>query len=145
MQCSKSDVCKTMRGVKRTTRAAHALPVASKYFLCALLALASVFFSCSKKSDDVIQFDNSEPLALAPDVTWAVVLDPYAAYRDTTSWDSRVVSYCRKGDILQVTGSATIKGSGTWYKFNSGWLPESAVRLYDNRFRAETAAKQLVE
>lgn len=126
-----------MSSIKRT------MFVISKCILCALLA--SVFFSCSKKSDDVIQFDNSEPLALAPDITWAVVLDPYAAYRNTTSWDSHVVNYCRKGDILQVTGRATINGSGTWYKFDSGWLPESAVRLYSNRFRAETAAKQLTE
>jgi hypothetical protein len=98
---------------------------------------------CSGRSGKEIQFDKSEPLALAPDVSWAVVLDPYAGFRRETAWSAEVVSYCRKGDILQVLGETTVKESGNWYEFKNGWLQESAVTIYNNRLKAETAAARL--
>ena len=106
-------------------------------------AVIASFISCTKKSAETIPLDTSEPLALAPDISWAVVLDPYAAYRLTSSWDSATAGYCRKGDILQVTGKAAVKENGIWYKFKDGWLPESAVTIYSNRYRAESAAGKL--
>ena len=110
----------------------------------ALLFAAFVsFVSCTKKSSESIRLDLSDPLALAPDISWAVVLDPYAAYRTSPSWDAAADSYCRKGDILQVTGKAAVKESGVWYKFKDGWLSESAVTIYANRYRAESAAVKL--
>ncbi|UTD02828.1 hypothetical protein HRI97_07025 [Treponema socranskii subsp. buccale] len=110
----------------------------------ALLFAAFVsFVSCTKKSSESIRLDVSDPLALAPDISWAVVLDPYAAYRHSPSWDDAAEGYCRKGDILQVTGKAAVKESGTWYKFKDGWLPDSAVTIYANRYRAENAAEKL--
>lgn len=114
--------------------------------------IAAVFFSaavccmlagCAKKAGDEILLDSSEPLALAPDVSWGVVLDPYAGYRKSTSWNSEVTSYCRKGDILQVLGETAVKGSGNWYEFKNGWLPESSVTVYNNRLKAEAAASKL--
>ena len=108
-----------------------------------LFAAIASFVSCTKKSSEAIPLDTSEPLALVPDISWAVVLDPYAAYRSTPSWDSAAAGYCRKGDILQVTGKAAVKESGTWYKFKDGWLSESAVTIYANRYRAESAAGKL--
>ena len=108
-----------------------------------LFAALISFVSCTKKSAETIPLDSSEPLALAPDVEWAVVLDPYAAYRHSPSWDDTAAGYCRKGDVLQVTGKAAVKESGMWYKFKEGWLPESAVTIYSNRYRAESAAEKL--
>ena len=108
-----------------------------------LFAALASFVSCTKKSSEAIRLDTSEPLALAPDISWAVVLDPYAAYRLTSSWNAAAAGYCRKGDILQVTGKAALKESGVWYKFQDGWLPESAVTIYSNRYRAESAAVKL--
>ena len=113
-------------------------------FAAVILFAASVCFaSCTKKSSAAILLDSSDPRALAPDVSWAVVLDPYVAYRLSPSWDSAAAGYCRKGDILQVTGKAAVKESGTWYKFKDGWLPESAVTIHANRYRAESAAEKL--
>ena len=108
-----------------------------------LFAAIASFVSCTKKYSEAIPLDTSEPLALAPDISWAVVLDPYAAYRPIPSWDSAAAGYCRKGDILQVTGKAAVKESGMWYKFKDGWLSESAVTIYANRYRAESAAGKL--
>ncbi len=117
-----------------------------KIFLCCtvfFIAAACMLTGCAGKKGDEIRLDNSEPLALAPDVSWAVVLDPYAGYRKVTSWNSDVTSYCRKGDILQVLGETAVKASGNWYEFKDGWLPESAVTVYNNRFKAEAAASKL--
>ena len=108
-----------------------------------LFAVLVSFVSCTKKFSESIRLDLSDPLALAPDISWAVVLDPYAAYRPSPSWDDAAEGYCRKGDILQVTGIADVQESGTWSKFKDGWLPESAVTIHANRYRAERAAEKL--
>jgi hypothetical protein len=106
------------------------------------IAASCIMTGCAKKTGDEIQFDDSEPLALAPDVSWAVILDPYAGYRKLPSWNSEVKSYCRKGDILQVLGETAVKDSGNWFEFKGGWLPETAVTVYNNRLKAETAASK---
>lgn len=113
------------------------------YSMIFFVAASCMLTGCTGKAENEIRLDNSEPLALAPDVSWAVVLDPYAGYRKVTSWNSDVTSYCRKGDILQVLGETAVKGSGNWYEFKDGWLSESAVTVYNNRFKAEAAAAKL--
>ena len=113
------------------------------FYLLFLIVLPWLMSGCVKKGGEEIVFDNSEPLALAPDVTWAVVLDPYAGYRKNASWNSEVTSYCRKGEILQVLGETEARDGGNWYKFKNGWLPELSVTVYSNRLRADTAARRL--
>lgn len=109
--------------------------------LIILFVFISIFvISC--KRDNTIYFDNVEPLALVPDVQWAVVIEPYAAFRKDMSWDSEVLGHCRKSDILQVKGMA-ISTDGSWYKFNEGWLPDSAISIYTNKFKAKTASVKL--
>lgn len=107
-------------------------------FFVGLSLFVALLFSCEKKSDEAIIFDSREPLALAPDMRWAVVTEPYATYRTETSWNSPAAGYCRKGDILQVLGVVTAKESGVWYKFEGGWLFESSVAIYSNRYKAQT-------
>ena len=53
-----------------------------KVFVFTIVLLCSLcFFSCKKTSKKLsIEFDNTYPLALAPDVTWALITDPYAAF-----------------------------------------------------------------
>lgn len=110
-----------------------------------LFVLCSVLCSCSKKKEEVIVFDNSYPLALAPDVSWAVVTDPYAAYKKNPEWVSEVLGHCRKGDILQVMGKSTDSNNDDWYSFETGWLPASCIAIYSNRFKAKTASDLLGE
>ncbi len=104
------------------------------------------FSSCSKKNNWEIVLDTSNPLALAPDVEWAVVVVPYSSFRKDTSWDAQAAGYCKQGECFPIQATSTISVEGksqTWYRFESGWLPESAVKIYANKFRAEKAAKNL--
>lgn len=107
----------------------------------AALCIAVFFVSCSKEKE--IKFQEDVPLALAPDIQWAVVVDPYAAYHEGFDWDTAVIGHCRKGDILEVKGNAVFNERDDWYYFDGGWLPETAVDIYSNRFKAVTAVGQL--
>ena len=55
----------------------------NKTILLAVTALfvAVLFTGCNKKSEEKIVFDKTHPLALAPDVEWAVVIEPYAVFK----------------------------------------------------------------
>ena len=112
-------------------------------FFFAVFALALLAFSCERNKDAEIPLDNSDPLALAPDVRWALVEDPYAAIRSDTSWDAEAVAYCKQGDFFPILASASVlgeSGSETWYQAKGGWLPESVISVYPNKYRAAKAA-----
>ena len=109
-----------------------------------ILILAGIFTGCSKKSEDIIVFDNSHPLALAPDVEWAVVTEPYAVFKDTDDWGAATAGHCRKGEILQVKGKSVDASKEIWYFFEDGWLPQSCVSIFSNRYKAETVSKGLL-
>ena len=113
--------------------------------VCALfMFVAALFISCSKKSEEKIIFDNSQPLALAPDVEWAVVVEPYTVFKDTDEWGAATAGHCRKGEILQVKGKSVDAAKDTWYYFEGGWLPQSCVAIFSNRYKAETVSKGLL-
>lgn len=109
--------------------------------ICISLCLLTV--SCKKKREETITFDDRYPLALAPDVTWAVIVDPYAAYKTDLDWNADIAGHCRKGDVLQVLGNATDSNNVKWYRFLEGWLPENCLSVYSNRYKAQTAADSL--
>ena len=111
--------------------------------LCRSL-IVSFFISCTKKSEEKIIFDNSQPLALAPDVEWAVVVEPYAVFKETDEWGAATTGHCRKGEILQVKGKAVDAAKDTWYFFEGGWLPQSYVSIFSNRYKAESVSKTLL-
>lgn len=96
--------------------------------------------SCQKKDDETIEFDNSYPLALAPDVSWAVINDPYVAYKQNANWNAKITGHCRKGEVLQVLGNTTDDKNQTWYKFELGWLPNSCLTVYSNRYKAQSVS-----
>lgn len=115
-----------------------------KKILFILLIISSVFItSCSKKEEDKIVLDSSHPLSLAPDIRWALVIEPYSAFKKDMNYNAENIAYCRKGDILRVLGHSTDKNHNSWYKFEKGWLPETAIVIYSNRYKAENAGKQL--
>ena len=65
-----------------------------------ILCLTSFFASCKKKTTEVIVFDDSHPLALAPDVEWAVVTEPYAVFKESDEWGAATAGHCRKGELV---------------------------------------------
>ncbi len=116
-----------------------------KIILISLILLSSTLFSsCQKKAAEPIVFDNSHPLALAPDVEWAVVTEPYAVFKEKDEWGATSVGHCRKGEILQVKGKAVDAAKDTWYYFEGGWLPQSCLSIFSNRYKAETVSKNLL-
>lgn len=116
-----------------------------KIILISLILLSSTLFSsCQKKAAEPIVFDNSHPLALAPDVEWAVVTEPYAVFKEKDEWGAASVGHCRKGEILQVKGKAVDAAKDTWYYFEGGWLPQSCLSIFSNRYKAETVSKNLL-
>ena len=116
----------------------------NKICLTALLIIGALFISCSKKSEEKIIFDNTHPLALAPDVEWAVVTEPYAVFRETDEWGAATAGHCRKGEILQVKGKSVDAEKENWYYFEGGWLPQNCVSVFSNRYNAETVSKGLL-
>lgn len=110
------------------------------FILICLFALSG----CHKNDELVIVLDSSEPLALAPDVEWAVVTDPYAAYKKECNWTSGVAGHCRKGDILMVKGKSVSSEKETWYYFEQGWLPYSCVSIYSNQLKAKSVSETLL-
>jgi len=110
-----------------------------------LLFISLFFFSCYQKKDEVIVFDDSHPLALYPDVSWALITDPYVAYKEEIGWNSKTTGHSRRGAILQVLGMASDSEKEKWYLFEEGWLPASCLSVYSNRFKAQTAADSLIK
>lgn len=102
-----------------------------------LVLLSMLIFSCAKKEDEIIFLDNREPLALAPDVQWAVVNEPYVAFKENKEWTSSVTGHCRKGDVLQVKGKSVDSKKEVWYLFEEGWLPSASILVYSNRLKAQ--------
>ena len=109
-----------------------------------VLLISLSFVSCHKKTSEVIVFDNSHPLALAPDVEWAVVTEPYAVFKETDEWNAATAGHCRKGEILQVKGKSVDAEKENWYYFEGGWLSQSSVSIFSNRYKAETVSKNLL-
>lgn len=106
-----------------------------------ILISCFLFFSCLKKEEEVIILDKSEPLALAPDVQWAVVNEPYVAFKEDKDWGASVTGHCRKGDILQIKGKSIDSKKEIWYLFDDGWLPASCLLVYNNRLKAQNYEK----
>lgn len=107
-----------------------------------LLLFSFLIIGCAKKDETEIILDNSEPLALAPDVQWAVVSEPYAAFKESKDWSASVIGHCRKGDILQIKGKSLDSKNEVWYYFEQGWLPSSSVLVYNNRLKAQKISNQ---
>ena len=115
-----------------------------KYLLVFLAFFAVIFNGCEKNDEqtETVDFDTTHPFAIAPDVDWAVVVEPYVGFREEPGRDSATNSYCRKDEILQVMGFAINQDGEQWYLFENGWIPSSSITIYSNRYKAEAAVKQ---
>ena len=124
------------------------------FLICSVLSFSCL--SCSRRT--AVDIHGSDSLALSPEVEWAVVSEPYVAFRNEAGYENHVVEHGRRGETMRILGkdfvrSENIIGEGktqkttvsyiTWYKFEKGWLEESCVSVYDNKFKAEHAASSL--
>ena len=115
-----------------------------KFFFILFLSLCVISLAaCKKNKVEIIEFDNTYPLALAPDVQWAVITEPYATYKQNIGWDSPIEGHCRKGDVLQILGNASDDNGEIWYRFLDGWLHSSCLTVYSNRYKAQSVSDSL--
>ena len=99
-----------------------------------------MFGGCKNKQ---INFDTSDPLALVPSVSWAVVTEPYIGFRKEMSWESSITKHCRKSEVFLVKGKSFSDNGEVWYVFDDGWLHQSCVQVYSNKLKAELAAENI--
>ncbi|MBQ0002613.1 MAG: hypothetical protein KBT21_03665 [Treponema sp.] len=121
-----------------------------KKIIFILLAVSTLFFSC-KNDKDEIDIHQNDMLALNPNVQWAVVIEPYAAFRTEASWNAGTNDHSRLGDVLMIQGNAILESSNEssskeiWYRFDKGWLSESSVSVYQNKYKAQSASKEITK
>lgn len=127
-----------------------------RIFLFSVLCFLFSVFSCSKNNQ--IEFQEMTADELSPRVEWALVTDPYVACREQAGYEFPTVASFRKGEIYEVQGNCVIKveyeddsqksrktitKNETWYALENGWVPESAVKIFSNKLKAESAKKSL--
>jgi hypothetical protein len=114
------------------------------FTIIVLLIFTVCFTGCKeRKLKDEIRFDNSNPLDLAFDISWAVVTEPYATYKTQMGWNAPSGGYVRHADILQVKGKSVDENGEVWYLFDDGWLSKNSVSIYNNYLRAKNASNSM--
>jgi hypothetical protein len=122
-------------------------------FFAALFLLTAILFpACSRIRKTYPAIDTgADDAAMRYGVLWAVIIEPYATFRESGSISAPARSYGRQCDVEQVTARslspnpADKAATELWYGFEKGWLPESSVLIFTNRYRAETAAARMRE
>lgn len=118
------------------------------FFAVFLLFLCLSLSSCFRRQEEPL-IDISAAESLVPGEQWALIIEPYAAYRIKPGFSAAVSAHGRQGDIEKVSGtfidtdSVSDEHGILWYCFSSGWLPEKTVRVYSNKLKAEFAAGKI--
>lgn len=122
--------------------------ISGRFFAAAIFSFFIV--SCSK-SGSGIQLQEMPADELSPSVEWALVTDPYVACRAQAGYEFPSVASFRKGEIYEVEGNKTVEIADempdgkkstkkeTWYALSGGWVPGSAVRIFSNKLKAQSA------
>ncbi|MCR5219233.1 hypothetical protein [Treponema sp.] len=114
----------------------------SKYLTLLFIALSAVFFSsCSKEKPIDISLDNPE--SINPDLHWALINEPFVAFRNDSDFDSEVSSHGRLGDVEKIIGVFR-KKERVWYRFSKGWLDADCLIVYDTQLKALSKSKELL-
>lgn len=105
-------------------------------FVCVNFLLA--VFCCSRTGNLTVDVSDSE--SFGSDFDWAVISVQYVVYCAEPGVETDISNHGRKNDVLRILGRRIVHTEETkvlWYKFQQGWLPESAVRVYQNKMQAE--------
>ncbi len=92
-------------------------------------------------------------MAYIPGTEWAVVTEPIACLRADIGFEEKVNVRVRIGDMMQVRGRKIVRietaegreSSMVWYLFDRGWMEETSLKVFDNKMRAESMSKKLLE
>lgn len=111
------------------------------FFFYEILISFFFLFICGCNAKKEIVLENPSSLYLYPDVSWALVTDPYATYRKTVGWQSEANGHCRMNEVIQVLGKSSDAEGNVWYKFENGFLPASSISVFNNRYKALASIK----
>lgn len=125
-------------------------------FVFAAAVFSFFIVSCSKNTNQ-IQLQEMTADELSPSVEWALVTDPYVACRGQAGYEFPTVASLRKGEIYEIEGNKTVEVTDempdgkesvkkeTWYALSGGWVPGSAIRIFSNKLKAQSARKAIVK
>lgn len=114
-------------------------------FIASFVLLLSVVSGCTK-TGRVADLSSSDNLASSNE--WCVISVPYAAFKSEPSEQAEVIEHGRRSDMYEIIGRKYVtekKQTMIWYQFEKGWLPESSVIVYQNKFKAKTASEGMNE
>ncbi len=112
--------------------------------LCIFICIAGLT-SCKREKSSNINLDNYDPLALAVDIEWAVISEPYVIFRDVQEWNGKDLGRGKKGEVLKVLGYSYSSENEKWVKFEKGYLPLKTVKVFSNKFQADKISKGFTE
>lgn len=118
-----------------------------RLFLIFAVLFSILAFSCTKNNGE-LKMQNFSPEDLSPRIQWALVSDPYVACRKEASYEAETVASFRKGEIYEIKGNASVKTDDiteTWYALGIGWVPSSALKIFSNKLKAETAKSEMMK
>lgn len=108
--------------------------------VCAAIFLVT---GCSVKNNS-IDLDSAPVIQF--DQEWAVIIEPYALFRQDADFSADTTAHGRRGDVICVTGKKILYSGNkqsVWYNFEQGWLPDTSVQIYSNQLKAQNAAAGL--
>ncbi len=117
-----------------------------KFSRCLPLALFFAIVSCADRSEGIDRLSFETTSRIATENRIALVIDPYISLRDKSGPEGITVAHGRRGEIYDIKGvnlSQTADGMEIWYDLGAGWVLSSSIRVFSDRSRAESAAKEL--
>lgn len=115
-----------------------------KYYIYITLLFFLSFFSLSCSKTKPISLELKNPDCMNPDIQWALINEPFVAYRSEGDFDSNITAHGRLGDVERIIGVLRTKDL-VWYRFSKGWLDASSILVYDTELKAQTGSKYLLE
>jgi len=118
-----------------------------KTFFIFIIFSCCIFFmtSCSAKKNSKIDLVETPNISLGNE--WALIIEPYAMFKEEPIFEAKSNLHCRRGDVVEVIGKKILfdgKKQSVWYKFESGWLPDNSVQIFSNKLKAQTASKKFL-
>jgi hypothetical protein len=111
--------------------------------LCgAVFVLGGCFLRFPEKTVDLPQTSY-----LSDGYGWGVITDPYASFFDTPGSQGIIAAHGRRGEVLAIGARRIVNENNSvrvWFRFEQGWLPETAVQLFSNIYQARNAAGDML-
>ena len=118
--------------------------------LIPFIFILAVFAGSCKPKNTLPDIEELDVTYMMPGVQWAVIESPYVAFRAEPSYEGEVLSHGRRGDISKLIGKRSVlntllekKVPVQWYKLESGWIEARDIKIYENKFKAETASGKM--